>query len=69
MSGPQAGESKAFVAIECVYSMDGTLAPLHAMFDTMDEVSPTHNAHFIVDKAHTTGYVDLATVECPRCLG
>jgi 8-amino-7-oxononanoate synthase len=44
-----------FVAVESVYSMDGTVAPLRAMLDVMDEVFPARNAHLVVDEAHATG--------------
>ena len=44
-----------FVAVESVYSMDGAVAPLSAMLDTMDEVFPAGNAHLLVDEAHATG--------------
>ena len=49
------GESSVFVAVESVYSMDGTVAPLRAMIDTMDEIFPARNAHLVVDEAHATG--------------
>ena len=49
------GKSSVFVAVESVYSMDGTVAPLRAILDTMDEVFPAANAHLIVDEAHATG--------------
>ena len=49
------GQSSVFVAVESVYSMDGTVAPLRAMIDAMDEIFPARNAHLIVDEAHATG--------------
>jgi 8-amino-7-oxononanoate synthase len=49
------GGSSVFVAVESVYSMDGTVAPLRAILDTMDEVFPAGNAHLVVDEAHATG--------------
>ena len=49
------GESSVFVAVESVYSMDGTVAPLRAILDVIDEVFPAGNAHLVVDEAHTTG--------------
>ena len=49
------GRSSVFVAVESVYSMDGTVAPLCAILDTMDEVFPAGNAHLVVDEAHATG--------------
>ncbi|KAH9981707.1 pyridoxal phosphate-dependent transferase [Russula compacta] len=49
------GECSVFVAVESVYSMDGTVAPLRVMLDAMDEVFPAGNAHMVVDEAHATG--------------
>ena len=49
------GKSSVFVAVESVYSMNGTIAPLREMLDTMDEVFPAGNAHMFVDEAHATG--------------
>ena len=49
------GESSVFVAVESVYSMDGTVAPLRVMIDAMDEIFPARNAHLVVDEAHATG--------------
>jgi 8-amino-7-oxononanoate synthase len=49
------GGSSVFVAVESVYSMDGTVAPLRAMLGVMDEMFPARNAHLVVDEAHATG--------------
>ena len=49
------GKSSVFVSVESVYSMDGTVAPLRAVLDVMDEVFPAGNAHLVVDEAHATG--------------
>ena len=49
------GKSSVLVAVESVYSMNGTIAPLREMLDTIDEVFPGGNAHMIVDEAHATG--------------
>jgi 8-amino-7-oxononanoate synthase len=49
------GRSVVFVAVESVYSMDGTVAPLRAILDGMDEVFPAGNVHLVVDEAHATG--------------
>ena len=51
----RAGTASVFVAVESVYSMDGSVAPLCAMLDTMDAVFPAGNAHMVVDEAHATG--------------
>jgi 8-amino-7-oxononanoate synthase len=49
------GQSSVFVAVESIYSMDGTVSPLREMLDVMDEVFPAGNAHMFVDEAHATG--------------
>ena len=49
------GTASVFVAVESVYSMDGSIAPLCAMLDTMDAVFPAGNAYMVVDEAHATG--------------
>jgi 8-amino-7-oxononanoate synthase len=49
------GKSNVFVAVESVYSMDGTVAPLRAILDTMKDVFLTGNAYLVVDEAHATG--------------
>jgi 8-amino-7-oxononanoate synthase len=49
------GKSSVIVAVESVYSMDGSVAPLREMLDTIDEVFPAGNAHMVVDEAHATG--------------
>jgi 8-amino-7-oxononanoate synthase len=49
------GTSSVIVAVESVYSMNGSVAPLRAMLDTIDEVFPAGNAHMVVDEAHGTG--------------
>ena len=49
------GRSSVFVAVESVYSMDGTVAPLRGILDTMKKVFPAGNAYLVVDEAHATG--------------
>jgi 8-amino-7-oxononanoate synthase len=49
------GKSSVFVAVESVYSMDGTVAPLCAILDAMEDVFPAGNAYLVVDEAHATG--------------
>jgi 8-amino-7-oxononanoate synthase len=44
-----------FVAVETVYSMDGDLAPLTEIVETMEATFSHNNAHLIVDEAHATG--------------
>lgn len=49
------GQRSIFVAIETVYSMDGDVAPLREIVDTLSDSLPAGNAHIIVDEAHSTG--------------
>jgi 8-amino-7-oxononanoate synthase len=49
------GESAIFVAVESLYSMDGTFAPLVAYADLLEALFPLGNAYLVVDEAHTTG--------------
>ena len=44
-----------FVTVESVYNMNGTVAPIRAMVDAMDEIFPARNAHLVVDEAHAAG--------------
>lgn len=50
-----AGLASVFVAVEALYSMDGTLAPLPDIVTLLEELFPLGNAHLIVDEAHSTG--------------
>jgi len=43
------------VAVESLYSMDGTFAPLVDMVGVIDDVFPAGNAYLVVDEAHSTG--------------
>ncbi|KAI0656434.1 PLP-dependent transferase [Cubamyces menziesii] len=53
--GLASGESSAFVAVETLYSMDGTLAPLLQIVETVEELFPHGNGYVVVDEAHSTG--------------
>jgi len=53
--GLQSGKSNLFVAVESLYSMDGTFAPLTQIVELLDELFPWKNAYLIVDEAHSTG--------------
>ncbi|KAH9902384.1 PLP-dependent transferase [Cubamyces lactineus] len=53
--GLASGENSAFVAVETLYSMDGTLAPLLQIVETMEELFPHGNGYVVVDEAHSTG--------------
>ena len=49
------GKASVFIAVEALYSMDGTFAPLQEMLDLLDRLFPLKNAYLIVDEAHSTG--------------
>ncbi|EKM77900.1 hypothetical protein AGABI1DRAFT_76236 [Agaricus bisporus var. burnettii JB137-S8] len=51
------GQHSIFVAVESLYSMDGTFAPLKEMVEVIEEeiVLGGENAYLIVDEAHSTG--------------
>ncbi|KAJ7772895.1 pyridoxal phosphate-dependent transferase [Mycena maculata] len=51
----QSGQSSLFVAIESLYSMDGTFAPLAEIVQILDECFPQGNGYLVVDEAHSTG--------------
>ena len=44
-----------FIAVESLYSMDGTFAPLKGFVDAIEKKFPEGNAYLIVDEAHATG--------------
>ncbi|KAF9027555.1 PLP-dependent transferase [Hymenopellis radicata] len=49
------GDTSVFVAVESLYSMDGTFAPLQEIIDILQELLPRGNGYLIVDEAHSTG--------------
>ncbi|KAJ6480811.1 pyridoxal phosphate-dependent transferase [Mycena vitilis] len=51
----RSGQSSLFVAVESLYSMDGTFAPLAEIVETLDEYFPQRNGYLVVDEAHSTG--------------
>ncbi|KAJ7029401.1 pyridoxal phosphate-dependent transferase [Mycena alexandri] len=51
----QSGQNSLFVAVESLYSMDGTFAPLAEIVQTLEESFPARNAYLVVDEAHSTG--------------
>ncbi|OBZ72394.1 putative 8-amino-7-oxononanoate synthase [Grifola frondosa] len=53
--GLRSGENSAFVAVEALYSMDGTLAPLVEIVEAVEELFPLGNGYVVVDEAHSTG--------------
>jgi len=53
------GDSGVFLAVEGLYSMDGTVPPLVEMVQLVETMFPRGNAYFIVDEAHTTGVYGL----------
>ena len=49
------GEASVFVAVESLYSMEGTLAPLLQIVEAIEELRPHGNGYLFVDEAHATG--------------
>lgn len=54
-AGAKTGERNVFVAVETLYSMDGTIAPLPQIVEAVEELLPLGNGYIIVDEAHSTG--------------
>lgn len=44
-----------FIAVESIYSMDGDVAPLRRIVDTVTEILGVGRGHIVVDEAHSTG--------------
>ncbi|KAJ7497488.1 pyridoxal phosphate-dependent transferase [Mycena latifolia] len=51
----QSGQNSLFVAVESLYSMDGTFAPLAEIVQALEEYFPLRNGYLVVDEAHSTG--------------
>lgn len=51
------GKGHVIVAVEAVYSMDGDLAPLKAIVETVERVLPNGRGYVVVDEAHSTGII------------
>ncbi|KIK70132.1 hypothetical protein GYMLUDRAFT_34599 [Collybiopsis luxurians FD-317 M1] len=49
------GTSSLFIAVESLYSMDGTLSPLREINALLNNLFPKRNGYLIVDEAHATG--------------
>ena len=49
------GNGSVFIAVESIYSMDGTIAPLADIIRLAESTFPTGNAYVSVDEAHSTG--------------
>ena len=49
------GSASIFVAVESLYSMDGTLAPLLQIVEMIETLFPRGNGYVVVDEAHATG--------------
>jgi 8-amino-7-oxononanoate synthase len=49
-----AGESSVFVAVESLYSMDGTIAPLAQIVELIESLLPYGNDYLVVVEAHAT---------------
>jgi 8-amino-7-oxononanoate synthase len=49
------GISSVFIAVESLYSMDGTISPLTDIIQLAESAFPSNNAYVFVDEAHSTG--------------
>lgn len=49
------GSANALVAVESLYSMDGTFAPLVDIVELVEELFLAGNGYVVVDEAHATG--------------
>ena len=53
--GLRSGDTSVFVAVESIYSMDGTIAPLTEIVELLESLFPRGNGYLVVDEAHATG--------------
>ena len=53
------GSGSVFIAVESLYSMDGTVSPLDEIVRVAESVFPRGNAYVSVDEAHSTGVYGL----------
>ncbi|WFD20636.1 8-amino-7-oxononanoate synthase [Malassezia caprae] len=51
----QAGRRNVFLALESVYSMDGTVCSLRALAGVLEKFAPRGARHILVDEAHGVG--------------
>lgn len=51
----RSGQASVFVAVESLYSMDGTFAPLTEITEILEQMFPHGNGYLVVDEAHATG--------------
>jgi len=49
------GRGSVFIAVEGLYSMDGTVSPLADIIQIAESAFPNSNAYVSVDEAHSTG--------------
>ena len=49
------GGASLFIALESIYSMDGSVVPLVQVVDMVDSMFPSKNAYILIDEAHSTG--------------
>jgi len=49
------GNASLFIALESIYSMDGSVVPLTQVVEMADSMFPSKNAYILVDEAHSTG--------------
>ena len=49
------GNGSVFIAVEGLYSMDGTISPLADIIQLAESAFPSNNVYVFVDEAHSTG--------------
>ena len=49
------GNGSVFIAVESLYSMDGTISPLADIIQLAESAFPSGNSYVSVDEAHSTG--------------
>jgi 8-amino-7-oxononanoate synthase len=54
-AGLKSGQNSVFVAVESLYSMDGSFSPLLEVVNAVEEIFSKGNGYVIVDEAHSTG--------------
>ncbi len=62
-------DQSVFVAVESLYSMDGTFSPLKEIVGAVENIFPEGNAYLIVDEAHSTGIYGPEGKGCVAMLG
>ncbi|TGO44023.1 hypothetical protein BCON_0648g00010 [Botryotinia convoluta] len=63
------GLRNVLIAVESIYSMDGSICPIVEMIEVAKRLFPLGNAVFIIDEAHATGVIGPRGSGLIRALG